>query len=88
MLGGDLVDFRLLFQDHILLVFLWISIWGLTEMTLNHLTGKSLILRALILLFIFVVSAQAICRLAKRGERMEAEELRRLAVAMRQPNLA
>ena len=78
MIGGDLIDFRLLFQDHILLVLLWVSVWGLFEMLLECCTGNSKLLRALVLILILIVSSLAICRLAKRGERLEAEELRQL----------
>ena len=83
MLGGDLIDFRLLFQDHILLVLLWVSVWGLVEMLLDSFTGNSKTLRALVLALLFVVSSLAICRLAKRGERLEAEELRQLLAELR-----
>jgi len=77
MVGGDLIDFRLLFQDHIILVFLWVSIWGLTEIALDIFTGKSIFLRAIVLGLIFIISAQALCSLAKKGEKLESDEIKK-----------
>jgi hypothetical protein len=60
---NSLINFHFLFKDHILFVFLWISLWGLFEMAIEYLTGDKKMLRILLLFTIFIFAAQAITRL-------------------------
>lgn len=87
MFGQDIIDYRLLFQDHILLVAMWISLWGLTEIGLDYLAGNSKILRISLLLLLFILSAQAITNLEKTAEKQthlhEKEEIHKILDALR-----
>lgn len=83
----NLGEFQLLFQDHILTVFLWASAWGLIDMCLECFASDSRTLRALILISIFIISAQAIARLSKKAQLIEKEELRQLINELRNASL-
>ncbi|NBR60497.1 MAG: hypothetical protein EBT86_02405 [Actinobacteria bacterium] len=83
MIGGDLIDFRLLFQEHIIFIFLWVSVWGLTEIALDIFTGKSVFIRVLILSLIFLISSQALSSLAKCGEKLESDEINKFILKLR-----
>jgi len=60
---NTLINFNFIFKDHILFIFLWISLWGLFEMAMEYLTGDRKLLRILLLVGVFILSAQAITRL-------------------------
>lgn len=85
MLFTDLGEYKLLFQDHILTVLLWVSTWGIIDSALNYftVTANSAVFRILILIIVFILSSIALFKLSLEARNIERQELRELISEIR-----